>query len=147
MTTAYIERTDTGAATGADTGEFDLEDRHALRRVAGLSTELTDVTEVEYRALRLERVVLIGVWTDGTAARAENSLLELSRLADHVRFVDESDLPRKAERLMAARLAYDHALRDYCRAVDIPVPKAIRGLSREQRFDMESALIGTGHEW
>jgi hypothetical protein len=73
--------------------------------------------------------------------------LELSRLAQHVRFVDESDLPRKAERLMAARLAYDHALRDYCRAVDIPVPKAIRGLSREQRFDMESALIGTGHEW
>jgi hypothetical protein len=73
--------------------------------------------------------------------------LELSRLARHVRTVDESDLPRKAERLMAARLAYDHALRDYCRAVDIPVPTAIRGLSREQRFDMESALIGAGHEW
>lgn len=73
--------------------------------------------------------------------------LELSRLAQHVRFVDESDLPRKAERLMAARLAYDHALRDYCRAVDIDVPRAIRGLSREQRFDMESALIGAGHEW
>lgn len=73
--------------------------------------------------------------------------LELSRLAAHVRYVEESDLPNKAERLMAARLAYDHALRDYCRAVDIPVPMAIRGLSREQRFDMESALIGTGHEW
>ena|SRR6476661_4353769 len=73
--------------------------------------------------------------------------LELSRLARHVRTVEESDLPRKAERLMAARLAYDHALRDYCRAVDIPVPMAIRGLSREQRFDMESALIGAGHEW
>ena len=73
--------------------------------------------------------------------------LELSRLAAHVRYVEESDLPRKAERLMAARLAYDHALRDYCRAVNIPVPMAIRGLSREQRFDMESALIGAGHEW
>jgi hypothetical protein len=73
--------------------------------------------------------------------------LELSRLARHVRTVEEADLPRKAERLMAARLAYDHALRDYCRAVDIPVPTAIRGLSREQRFDMESALIGAGHEW
>ena len=73
--------------------------------------------------------------------------LELSRLASHVRYVEESDLPRKAERLMAARLAYDHALRDYCRAVDIPVPTAIRGLSREQRFDMEAALIGAGHEW
>src|ERR1700752_613443 len=77
MTTAYSERTEMDAATG----EFDLEDRHALRRVAGLSTELTDITEVEYRALRLERVVLIGVWTDGTQENAENSLTELSRLA------------------------------------------------------------------
>ena len=67
------------------TGELDLEDRQALRRVAGLtglSTELRDVTEVEYRELRLERVVLIGVWTDGDLADAENSLYELSRLAE-----------------------------------------------------------------
>ena len=73
--------------------------------------------------------------------------LELGRLADNVRHVEDADLPSKAERLMAARLAYDHALRDYCRAVDIPVPPAIRGLSREQRFDMETALLGAGHEW
>jgi len=64
------------------TGDMDLADRHALRRVAGLSTELQDVSEVEYRALRLERVVLIGVWTEGSQASAENSLLELSRLAE-----------------------------------------------------------------
>src|SRR5499425_69506 len=63
-------------------GDLDLADRHALRRVAGLSTELSDVTEVEYRALRLERVVLVGVWTEGTLESAENSLRELSRLAD-----------------------------------------------------------------
>ena len=42
-------------------GELALEDRTALRRVAGLSTELADVSEVEYRQLRLERVVLVGV--------------------------------------------------------------------------------------
>src|SRR6201985_696464 len=78
MTTAYSERAEMDAATG----ELDLEDRHALRRVAGLSTELTDVTEVEYRALRLERVVLIGVWTEGTQQSAENSLLELSLLRE-----------------------------------------------------------------
>src|SRR6201992_1328220 len=78
MATAYSERADMDAATG----ELDLEDRHALRRVAGLSTELTDITEVEYRALRLERVVLIGVWTEGTLTNAENSLTELSRLAE-----------------------------------------------------------------
>jgi len=65
-----------------DLGDMDLEDRHALRRVAGLSTELQDVSEVEYRALRLERVVLIGVWVEGSQASAENSLRELSRLAE-----------------------------------------------------------------
>ncbi|MFB9475391.1 GTPase HflX [Nonomuraea salmonea] len=65
-----------------ETGDLDLEDRQALRRVAGLSTELQDVTEVEYRQLRLERVVLVGVWTNGTAEDAENSLLELKLLAE-----------------------------------------------------------------
>jgi len=60
---------------------LDLADRQALRRVAGLATELEDVTEVEYRRLRLERVVLIGVWTAGSADDAENSLAELAALA------------------------------------------------------------------
>ncbi|WP_375491658.1 GTPase HflX [uncultured Jatrophihabitans sp.] len=60
----------------------DLADRQALRRVVGLSTELHDITEVEYRQLRLERVVLVGVWTTGTLAEAENSLAELARLAE-----------------------------------------------------------------
>jgi GTP-binding protein HflX len=63
-------------------GELALSDRTALRRVAGLSTELADVSEVEYRQLRLERVVLVGVWTDGTAAEAEASLAELAALAE-----------------------------------------------------------------
>jgi GTPase len=65
-----------------DGDRLDVAERHALRRVAGLSTELEDVSEVEYRALRLERVVLMGVWTDGTLATAENSLRELSLLAE-----------------------------------------------------------------
>ncbi|NEE03070.1 GTPase HflX [Phytoactinopolyspora halotolerans] len=64
------------------TGEFDLEDRYSLRRVAGLSTELEEISEVEYRQLRLERVVLAGVWADGTSADAENSLTELAALAE-----------------------------------------------------------------
>jgi GTPase len=64
------------------TGELALEDRTALRRVAGLSTELADVTEVEYRQLRLERVVLVGVWTEGSAADADASLAELAALAE-----------------------------------------------------------------
>ena len=65
-----------------DLGDMDLEERYALRRVAGLSTELQDISEVEYRALRLERVVLIGVWAEGSLSSAENSLRELSRLAE-----------------------------------------------------------------
>ena len=65
-----------------DGDQQDLADRRALRRVAGLSTELEDVTEVEYRQLRLERVVLAGLWTEGTAADAENSLRELAALAE-----------------------------------------------------------------
>src|SRR5689334_16658732 len=54
-------------------GDYDLEERYALRRVAGLSTELEDVSEVEYRKLRLERVVLVGVWSEGTEEDADNS--------------------------------------------------------------------------
>jgi len=65
-----------------DPGQMDLEERHSLRRVAGLSTELQDVSEVEYRTLRLERVVLLGVWSDGTLEQAENSLRELAQLAE-----------------------------------------------------------------
>ncbi|GAB7030148.1 GTPase HflX [Streptomyces platensis] len=65
-----------------DGEQYDRDDRAALRRVAGLSTELSDVTEVEYRKLRLERVVLVGVWTSGTADEAESSLAELAALAE-----------------------------------------------------------------
>jgi len=64
------------------TGDRDLADRAALRRVVGLSTELADVTEVEYRQLRLERVLLVGVWTEGGAGAADRSLAELAALAE-----------------------------------------------------------------
>lgn len=70
------------AGNDYDGEQFDLADRQSLRRVAGLSTELQDVTEVEYRQLRLERVVLVGVWTSGTAADADASLRELAALAE-----------------------------------------------------------------
>ena len=99
MTTAPRTRSDEPADRGAtvhpfppasaqvdepddSTGSYALEERSALRRVAGLSTELADITEVEYRQLRLERVVLVGVWTEGTAADAERSLAELAALAE-----------------------------------------------------------------
>jgi GTP-binding protein HflX len=72
----------TTAAPGADGEQWDREERAALRRVPGLSTELEDVTEVEYRQLRLENVVLVGVHAQGDQEDAENSLRELAALAE-----------------------------------------------------------------
>jgi len=65
-----------------ESNQADLQDRQALRRVAGLSTELEDISDAEYRQLRLEKVVLVGVWTEGSAKDAENSLKELAALAE-----------------------------------------------------------------
>ena len=61
----------------------DWQDRRSMDRSAHLaaSTELLDIQEVEYRQVRLERVVVVGLRTDGTAADAENSLRELAALA------------------------------------------------------------------
>ena len=70
------------ATADSDGEQLDREERAALRRVAGLSTELADVTEVEYRQLRLENVVLIGVFSRGSLEDAENSLRELAALAE-----------------------------------------------------------------
>lgn len=77
-----LQDTTTAAHSDGDGDQWDLEDRHALRRVVGLSTELEDVTEVEYRQLRLENVVLVGVYPQGAQTDAENSLRELAALAE-----------------------------------------------------------------
>ena len=81
--------TDQFAATGRplhdldpSIGELQLEERSSLRRVGGLSTELQDVHDAEYRQLRLERVVLVGVWTEGSAAQADAAMAELAQLAE-----------------------------------------------------------------
>ncbi|MGC4151832.1 MAG: GTPase HflX [Propionicimonas sp.] len=65
-----------------DGEQLDLAERNSLRRVAGMSTQLADITEVEYRELQLERVVLVSVWTTGSQVDAENSLAELKLLAE-----------------------------------------------------------------
>ncbi|KAB1503759.1 GTPase HflX [Corynebacterium sp. 320] len=67
-------------------GELDLEARSSLRRLTrGTSTytdEQADGYDVEYRKLRLERVVLVGVWTEGTVQQIEARLDELAALAE-----------------------------------------------------------------
>ena len=59
-----------------------VAERAALRRIAGFSTQLQDISDAEYRELQLERVILVGVWTEGTSEMAENSLQELKALAE-----------------------------------------------------------------
>ena len=80
--TWHRDRADFGSSADVDGAQLEREERAAMRRVAGLSTELQDVTEVEYRQLRLERVVLCGVWTEGTVEDADNSIRELAALAE-----------------------------------------------------------------
>ena len=65
-----------------DGDQFDLDARLSLTRVPGMSTDLSDISEVEYRQLRLERVVLCSVWTKGSAVDAENAMAELKSLAE-----------------------------------------------------------------
>ena len=77
-----IERFAPHPAPDPDGAQQDLADRLSLRRVAGMSTELTDISEVEYRQLLLERVVLVSVWTTGSEVDAENAMNELKLLAE-----------------------------------------------------------------
>ncbi len=73
---------DRGPDPGYDGDQEDLAARHSLRRVDGMRTELEDITEVEYRQLRLERVVLVSVWTSGTQQDADHAMSELKLLAE-----------------------------------------------------------------
>jgi GTP-binding protein HflX len=68
--------------SGEEDSQPELEQRQGLRRVQGFSTELQDISSAEYRQLQLERVVLVGVWTEGSSQMAENSLAELKALAE-----------------------------------------------------------------
>ena len=47
-----------------------------------MRTELEDISKIEYRQLRLERVVLVSVWTSGTQEDADNAMAELKLLAE-----------------------------------------------------------------
>nr|WP_120492401.1 GTPase HflX [Corynebacterium lactis] len=64
-------------------GDLDLEARSSLRRLTR-SVAHTDSEEVtvEYRQLRLERVILLGVWTSGSLREAEAAMDELAALAE-----------------------------------------------------------------
>lgn len=73
-------------ATKPTIGEMDLEARSSLRRLtrgtSAYTDEQADGYDVEYRKLRLEKVVLVGVWTEGTVEQIEARLEELAALAE-----------------------------------------------------------------
>jgi len=77
-----LQSDDTISHSDTDGLQLDREARRSLQHVDGLSTELEDVTEVEYRQVRLEKVVLIGVYAAGTIEDAENSMHELAALCE-----------------------------------------------------------------
>lgn len=108
----------TDAAPPAPEHQWDLADRDALRRIPGLSTELEDISEVEYRQVRLERVVLIGVWTEGTAAQAEASLVELAALASTAGSVVLEGLIQRRDRPDPATFVGKGKARELARVVE-----------------------------
>ncbi|CAN7362746.1 hypothetical protein [Knoellia sp. LjRoot47] len=73
---------------------------------------------------------------------------QLRRLSDQVQRISDSDRPAKALHLRAALLAYDDGLLRACSELGVRPPAgASRGMSREQRFSTESALLASGFAW
>ncbi len=133
----------TAAGGDGDGDQFDREERAALRRVPGLSTELADVTEVEYRQLRLENVVLVGVYPQGAQTDAENSLRELAALAETAgAVVLDGVLQRRPHPDPATYLGRGktHELRDLVAALGADTVIADTELAPSQRRALEDVV-------
>ena len=135
-----------GAAAPAqeyDGDQLDLEERESLRRVIGLSTELEDITDVEYRQLRIEKVILIGVWSQGNLTAAENSLRELSALAQTAGakvldgLLQRRNMPDPTSYLGKGKAA---ELRDLARSLGADTVIANTELSPSQRRSLEDIV-------
>ena len=72
----------TGQDTSQDAGDLEREARAGTRRVDTGASDREDISEVEYRQVRLEKVVLVGLRTTQSEEEAENSLRELAALAE-----------------------------------------------------------------
>ncbi|SQG64849.1 GTP-binding protein hflX [Corynebacterium renale] len=75
-----------GQSSVPTTGEQDLQERDSFRRVIRSTTmrttDLGEGVDVEYRKLRLEQVILVGMWTEGTLAEVEAAMNELAALTE-----------------------------------------------------------------
>ena len=138
-----LQDSSTTSRGDADGEQWDREERAALRRVPGLSTELEDVTEVEYRQLRLENVVLVGVHPQGEQTDAENSLRELAALAETAgAVVLDAVLQRRPHPDPATYLGRGKAdeLRDLVAAVGADTVIADTELAPSQRRALEDVV-------
>ncbi len=138
-----LQDDDTVVAVDTDGEQWDREERAALRRIPGLSTELQDVTEVEYRQLRLENVVLVGVHPQGEQTEAENSLRELAALAETAgAVVLDAMLQRRPHPDPATYVGRGKAeqLRDIVAAVGADTVIADAELGPSQRRALEDAV-------
>lgn len=99
----------------------------------------------EWSALRRPAAV------DGpsTAVRArrpiERCAEDLARLRDEIDRLQHSQGYARRHHLLAASMAYDDALRDTCRALDIPVPA--EPLDPVERLRLEAELEVAGLSW
>ncbi|WP_156996885.1 hypothetical protein [Knoellia aerolata] len=72
----------------------------------------------------------------------------LRRLSAEVQAVTASSRPAKALHLRAALLAYDDGLLQACRELHVQPPEGTKsGMSSQQRFQTESALMASGLVW
>jgi GTP-binding protein HflX len=127
----------------AEAGQQDLADRAALQRVPGLSTQMQDISEVEYRELQLEKVVLIGIWGENSLADAENSLRELAALAETAGAqVLDGQLQRRQHPDPATFLGKGKAqeLRELVRSLGADTVVADTELAPSQRRALEDAV-------
>lgn len=127
----------------AEADQQDLADRAALQRVPGLSTQMQDISDVEYRELQLEKVVLIGIWGENSIADAENSLRELAALAETAGAqVLDGLLQRRAHPDPATFLGKGKAqeLRDLVRALGADTVVADTELAPSQRRALEDVV-------
>ncbi len=71
-----------GQDHSGDAGALEREARAGTRRVDTGASDRADIAEVEYRQVRLEKVILVGLRTTQSEEEAENSLRELAALAE-----------------------------------------------------------------
>lgn len=138
-----LESTQDATRTTSDDFRLEWEDRKAVGRSATLSTDLDDVSEVEYRQVRLERVVLVGLRQEGSAEDAENSLRELAALAETAGSqVLGGTIQRRAKPDPATYLGKGKAaeLRDLVRDLDADTVIVDSDLAPSQRRGLEDVV-------